>query len=648
LFPILNISLYVTVTIRANKFTFLKKCNIVITRDDVDKRKPNNSCYIKLLDKIKNKIKLYDILAFEDSYKGWSAVYKSIYNCILVNNKEYFYYKTINPKNSIINFENIYNYKYKNRFEYLPFYVSSKTYHREKWIELKKYYPIIANWININKEKESITLNEKQQLCNNIQNDILNSEFGILYLEKNEKDHIGSLIEIGLLLAYSKKIYICGDNIFKNEVLFNFNENFIFSYSNNFNLYNVFNEIQYNLNNDYKNFESNIIKNISLNNKMIEQNYIIDYIVICASGKGTRLLPITKDIPKLLVNIGNFNILFKIVNYWKKYSNKFVIIIDSKYNKLLIFYLKLLKIDYEIINVDCKNGEENSYTLNMGLNNDKFIDKKILITWCDIYPETNIPNEIFDNKNIIFTYKNFGRYEALNNYITKKPYGNIIGIYYFSSFKKITKFEKNMDICDCYLNNFHTFETFEIDNLIDIGDYTKLCEILNKNNKIYNSRFFNKISDLSNNIIEKKSNCEYGDFVITNEMLFYKYHNNLDNIPKILEFGENKFKMQKISNSNIAINIFNNSNIKIQFEILKNILNEIEKIHQVKCYEVNNNVLITDIKIEFYDKVLKRIQNITDLIIYFNDVKYVNNIIIKYNYEYIIDFLYKKIKDFFC
>jgi hypothetical protein len=144
----------------------------------------------------------------------------------------------------------------------------------------------------------------------------------------------------------------------------------------------------------------------------------------------------------------------KIIDYWKSYTNKFVIIIDSKYNKIVDFYLKLSKIDYEIINVDCNNGEENSYTLSIALQDEKYLNRKILITWCDIFPETILSNDMFRDQNIIFTYKNFGRYEAHNNHITKKPYGNIIGIYYFASYKHIINFEPKMDICDCYKSNF--------------------------------------------------------------------------------------------------------------------------------------------------------------------------------------------------
>ena len=118
------------------KFSFLNKCNIVITRESVDKRKPDSSCYLKLINQLKNKVKLYDIIAFEDSYKGWTSVCNTIYNCVLVNSLDYVYYNKINPQNSIVNFENIVDFKFKTRFDFLSFYISSKTHHSEKWLEL--------------------------------------------------------------------------------------------------------------------------------------------------------------------------------------------------------------------------------------------------------------------------------------------------------------------------------------------------------------------------------------------------------------------------------------------------------------------------------------------------------------------------------
>ena len=139
--------------------------------------------------------------------------------------------------------------------------------------------------------------------------------------------------------------------------------------------------------------------------------------------------------------------------------------------------------------------------------------------------------------------------------------------------------------------------------------------------------------------------CEYGNNVITNEMLFYKY-NSLNNIPEIVEFGYDYFKMKKILNVKNIIDIFNTSGIEYQYCILENILCEINKIHNLEKMKINKNCLLEDIKLEFYDKVYQRINNIEQLLSYFNILS-VHNMKIKYKHTYIIDKLYEKIKLYF-
>lgn len=380
--------------------------------------------------------------------------------------------------------------------------------------------------------------------------------------------------------------------------------------------------------------------------KLVSVETSIDYAVICASGKGTRLLPITKSIPKLLVNVDNSNVLTKIVNYWKKYSSKFVVIIDSAYNDMVDFYLKMLNICYEIVNVNCTNGEENSYTLSNALKDEKFNNRKILITWCDIFPDSTIPEDIFGNENVIFTYKNFGRYEALNNSIVKKVDGNVIGIYYFSNFEQLKYFEPKMDICDCYEMNFKKFNTYEIDELTDIGDYIKLQEHIRKNANEYKTRYFNKIFDLSDNQIAKQSTCDYGNKIITYEMAFYKHH-NLDNVPKIIEFGENYYIMKKILNSKNAIDFFHSLQADEQSNFITKLLHQLSKIHNADFIYISKDELINDIQIEFNEKVCNRVNNVLPLLKCFNNVKSVNDRVIVHSHEFIINHLYKKIRNHF-
>jgi len=120
----------------------------------------------------------------------------------------------------------------------------------------------------------------------------------------------------------------------------------------------------------------------------------IDNVIICASGKGTRLIPLTKCIPKYLVNPNNFNLLTLIVKHWESYAENIVIIIEEKYNTITEFYLKNLNVSYKIINVNIDN-QGNAYTLYNALKTD-YDHTKVLITWCDIFPSVSIPYDIFN------------------------------------------------------------------------------------------------------------------------------------------------------------------------------------------------------------------------------------------------------------
>tara|TARA_Y100000994_G_scaffold224761_2_gene206665 strand:+ start:1438 stop:4143 length:2706 start_codon:yes stop_codon:yes gene_type:complete len=644
-----------TLNIIINKFPILQKIHYIVTRNDVKERKPSNEGYLKVLQKYSN-IDYSEIIGFEDSYKGIIAITSVIYNTIYINDENYFYYDKIRyllNNDKINNYKNIDNYIIKSYDNNKKFYISSKTKHSKNWVQLKNIFHITSSWININIPKEEMTTCIKQKICNTIFNDISSCDCLIFYTNEDEKDHYGSIIEIGIALSLNKKIYICGNNIYETEVLFNFKEIMDYTYSNIFNIKKILYNINLNETNKYIEYKKRMeILKYKCNNKQdnninINNTDVFDYLVISASGKGSRLLPLTTNIPKLLVTYNNNCILNNIINYWKKYTNKFIIIINNKYNKITKFYLDLLEINYEIINVELINNYENSYTLHKALSKKQFLNKKILITWCDIYPNIYINKNVFQDKNIIFTYKNYGRYEASNNNLIKKQYGNVIGIYYFSNFTYLNKFDSSMDLCDCYKDNFGDFNTFEIENLIDIGDMEKLITFINSNNDKYITRYFNKIIDIDDNKLLKKATCDYGKTIIEKESYFYKFHSSFVYIPKVFEYGEDYFIMKKIKNTQQVINFFNNSLQNKQFDILKKCLNIIEQLHNEQKITIKSEVLVKDINIEFKNKVIDRLKKIKPILDYFSFITHICNIEIKINHNEIIQKLSNNIITFF-
>ena len=210
-----------------------------------------NESYLHIIKNCINKFELYEIISFNSNYDEWIIANNIIYNNIFINKNNSIHYKNIIKNNIIENFINIDNIILKKNIKYIPFYISSKTKHRNKWLELIKKYPIKSRWIYNDKDKIDLDSRDRTILCDIIKKDIKKCKFGIFYCEIHEIDHIGSLIEIGMLISHNKKIFLCGDNIYKHEVLFNFKNQINMCYIDNPDMDYVFKKIQYENNKMY-------------------------------------------------------------------------------------------------------------------------------------------------------------------------------------------------------------------------------------------------------------------------------------------------------------------------------------------------------------------------------------------------------------
>ena len=335
----------------------------------------------------------------------------------------------------------------------------------------------------------------------------------------------------------------------------------------------------------------------------------VDYVIISCCGKGTRLMPITSCIPKSLVNIDNDNILSKQIKYWMKYTDNFIVINDKKYNSIVDFYLKSHNVNYTIQNIEIKNNEENAYTLQQTVSNcESLIDKKVIITWCDILM-TDVLDLNLLNENTIFTYGNESRYYCEKNNIYKRNNGNVIGCFYIDKMKKIINNDIKNDFCDIFIENFKKFNVYQLNNLIDVGDMNKLDSYLTNSKTIYKTRFINNIEEIDNNKLKKKSTNSYGKTIIEREIKYYKYIQQYKlNFPKICLFGENYFIMEKLENYTTL------NKLELNEEIIRSVFENIKLLHDCKSKAVDKVTYDTDVKIEFYYKILERFTEIEPLI----------------------------------
>ena len=635
------------------KFPILEKITKIFTKNDYLFTKPNTECYVRALEYFKD---CKNPIGFEDSYKGYISLYNTGITSVFIGNKDYYYYDKMNIENMINSFK-----------DYDESKINLKINPIVKWTEntINKY----SNYINNCKEKFILSIQKIIPLINNYK--------GNIYLTGIGKS--GHICKKSVSTWQSMGIschYLNISDTFHGDFGILKNGDIIIYISNSGNIDEMINCIKYIKNNfkitqigitinddckikDYVNFHFSISNKVNeidhinmaptvssvifmifldmlgtylaeINNLSIEKFKLyhpggelgkrsskkIDYIVILGSGLGTRLMPITKYINKLLVTYDNKPFIEYLIEYWQTYCKNIIIVINEKYMSLIKYYTQKYN-DITIKNFDEFTGTAD--TIHKTITSE-YYHKNLLFTWCDIIPTIKINlNKI--ETNIIFTYGNECRYKANNNQIYKDPTGNIVGLYYIKNYCGINNYMIGEDICDVYKTNFENFETYELEGLIDIGDMDKL--IKNTKEMKFQTRFFNKITLINNKVIKESVN-DQGDKIIEKEINWYKNIEELNFIPKYNFIDKNKFELDYINGIPLSKYIKNVDNSRKQ-EIINKIYENLTKLHQNKK-TVDENIIKNDIFMEAYHKIKDRIKMITPIIEYFGTIRKVNGL----------------------
>ena len=639
-----------TVDLILGKLPILKKCNVILTRDDYINRKPHPECYIKALNyfpECKNPI------GFEDSYKGFLSLDKTIITSVLVCSKNYYYFNKLNAINHITDFSN---------FDEDKIIVKESM---NEWVDEKinKY----SNYINSLKDTFKLPMKNVVSLLQNNNNnvyltgigkcghvckksvstwqsmgischylnlpDLFHGDFGIL----KENDIViyisnsGNTQELINCASYIKdkfKVLQIALTINKTTEVSKYVD-FCYNISDNIeeidkiNMAPTMSSVIFMMFLDMLGIYLAEKKDITIEKFQLnhpggdlgkKSKNTIDYVVIVASGQGTRLYPLTKYIPKVLVTFKNKPFIEHMIEYWQQFSKNIIVIYNKEYDSLMKFYCNKYK-NFTTIYFNEVTGTAD--TINKSITNE-YYNKNILFTWCDILPEDKIDVNKLTNTTI-FTYGKECRYCAYNNKIEKCKEGNIIGLYYIKNYKGIQKYVLGEDICDVFVKNFGNFNTYQLYNLTDVGDMPKLLKYITND---YQTRFFNKLTT-ENDFIIKESVNEQGNEIIKKEINWYTNIDKFNFIPSFEKVDEYKFKMSRLD-AKPLYKLFNESSLEKKRIYLGLIYDNLNLLHQ-KTIQVSNDTVIEDILIESKTKILDRIEKIKPLLNYF-DIKYVNNI----------------------
>jgi beta-phosphoglucomutase-like phosphatase (HAD superfamily)/D-arabinose 5-phosphate isomerase GutQ len=681
----------------------LKKITHWVTLESYKHKKPHPESYICGINKFK-KIPLHRIIAFEDTYIGYSAIAKLNITSVLINNKDYIYYDAIKCPYKFNNYNELLESDAMNNNNSN---INSNSNSNINSINSINKGLVASNEINnkidlyvnqISQLRESYTRN----VC--LMYNILNECKGMVYILG-----VGKNMHIANKCVSTWKSYGIKANTINTQDLFHgdfgifTDSDYIIYISNSGNTVELIDTAKY-INHKFNMFQISVSNTINselskytnielcLSDMPIQEADDINMaptvsssvimmfldlvgiyyakeheytkerfqlyhpggklgmtkplhtVFIFAAGKGTRLRPYTNNIPKLLVNINNETLLYKITKYWTPYTNNFVIVVNPEYVNIVDYYMKLYNLkNYKIVSVDITT-QENSYTIRQAVTPD-YYGKNILFTWCDIYPNDPLDKSIFGSKNIIFTHGNNCRYLATNDStITKHKNGNIIGIYYFNEYTPLSIQEDSMDLCDCYSLNYISFESINIGNLTDIGDMYKYIQII-KNKKDYKTRDFNEITEISDSLLLKKAVDNKGIEIIQKEMNWYKTNDRFDFIPRIYEYNTNSFIMEKLGSYVPLYEVYHASSNIQKYPILDEIIDKLRILHN-KETQITADRYAVDFTIEYNTKIHTRLKSIRQLLDEFK-ITHVNELEITCSIDEILTNINDSLWDYF-
>ncbi len=134
---------------------------------------------------------------------------------------------------------------------------------------------------------------------------------------------------------------------------------------------------------------------------MIDGGVLMNYIIVQAGGKGSRMQILTRNKPKALVPVGNLPMIFHL---FKKFpEKKFIIIGDYKYDVLEKYLQVFADVDYHLV---CACGHTGTCA---GLSEAISLipeEERFMLIWCDLVlpEEYEIPDI---GKNVIGISKDF-------------------------------------------------------------------------------------------------------------------------------------------------------------------------------------------------------------------------------------------------
>lgn len=350
---------------------------------------------------------------------------------------------------------------------------------------------------------------------------------------------------------------------------------------------------------------------------MIEYNDI-EYVIVQAGGKGTRLGHYTDNKPKCLVPVNDVPM---ILNLLQTYRNKKVIIIGDHFIDVLETYLSTFcsQYDYQLVHAkETGTAAGIQESLNFIPDNKPFI-----LTWSDLYFEKE---QIFsfDTELLVGLSDSFKcRWKLENNKFVneKSTTCGVSGFFVFKDKSKFSKLTTDKSLVRGFLTDQYSpkdISSFFNHDCFEVGEIEKYQELLDSK---VNHRFFNKVEIINDKVYKECVNPEYMD-VYSKEKNWYDFvKDKFHKIPEV--YSTDPLILEKINGKHLW-EISDN-----KFEVITNYCDSLDYLHIIDSKKVTDNDCMSVYFAKSYSRVLevsRLIKMINQPIININGINCLNPI----------------------
>ena len=333
----------------------------------------------------------------------------------------------------------------------------------------------------------------------------------------------------------------------------------------------------------------------------------MEYIIVQAGGKGTRLGYLTKNKPKALVPVDNLPMLFHL---FRKYPDKKFIVIADYHKDVLKKYLSAFsEVKYEVVEAS-GTGTCSGVNQSIDLIPD---DSPFMLVWSDlILPDNLVLPEGYSDENTECKNDYVGvsqtfpcRWKFENGKLDEErstEYG-VAGFFLFRNKKLLADVPESGELVRWMRDKGLEFKPIGLAGTKEFGlieEYEKLGRV--------KTRPFNKIT-VEGDVLIKEPVDDQGRALAVKECDWYEKVKelNIAGIPKI--FSTDPLKMENIKGKNIYECNFPYEDKK---KILTSLVNTLKELHSKESIPVDP----ASMKEAYFNKTMQRLAKVEQLVPY--------------------------------